>query len=362
LKRLGVIGAGQLGQMLGIAARRLGIGVTYLDPATNPPAASVGPVISSPFDNDEGLARLAAASDVITYEFENVPAAAAVAIAARVPVFPPPAALQYAQDRWHEKQLFDSLQIPVPRYARVDSAADLARATQTIGLPLVLKTRTLGYDGKGQLLIRSAADLEAAWQTLGPAALIAEQWIDFDCEVSLIGARRANGEIVTYALTENYHRDGILRASRAPSGRTALQAAARSYTKSLLQRLDYIGVLALEMFVAGDALLANEFAPRVHNSGHWTIEGAVTSQFENHVRAIFDMPLGDTTSIGFAGMLNLIGNMPDRKALPRHFPWFLHDYGKSPRPGRKLGHLTVLADDQPALDRRLAALEDQLAV
>jgi 5-(carboxyamino)imidazole ribonucleotide synthase len=362
LNRLGVIGAGQLGQMLGIAARHLGISVTFLDPATDPPAATVGPVISSPFDSEEGLARLAAASDVITYEFENVPVTAVLAIAARVPVFPPPAALRYAQDRWHEKQLFDSLQIPVPRYARIDSAADLTKATESLGLPLVLKTRRLGYDGKGQLVIRSAAELDAAWRTLGPTALIAEQWIDFDYEVSLIGVRRANGDVVTYALTENRHRDGILRVSRAPSRSTALLEAARSYTKSLLERLDYVGVLALEMFAAGNALLANEFAPRVHNSGHWTIEGAVTSQFENHVRAIFDMPLGDTTAIGFAGMLNLIGSMPDRKTLPRHFPWFLHEYGKSPRPGRKLGHLTLLADDQLTLDQRLAALEHHFAV
>jgi 5-(carboxyamino)imidazole ribonucleotide synthase len=362
LKRLGVIGAGQLGQMLGIAAGRLGISVTFLDPAADPPAASIGPVISSPFDSEQGLADLAAVSDVITYEFENVPVAAVLAIAARVPVFPPPAALEYAQDRWHEKQLFDSLQIPVPRYARVDSAADLAKAAELLGLPLVLKTRTLGYDGKGQLLIRSAADLSAACRTLGPEALIAEQWIDFDYEVSLIGVRRANGEIANYAMTENRHRDGILRVSRAPSRSAALLELARSYTRSLLERLDYVGVLALEMFVAGNTLLANEFAPRVHNSGHWTIEGAVTSQFENHLRAIFDMPLGDTASTGYAGMLNLIGNMPDSKSLPRHFPWFLHDYGKSPRPGRKLGHVTLLADDQPTLDQRLAALEKHLAV
>ncbi|MCI0516913.1 MAG: 5-(carboxyamino)imidazole ribonucleotide synthase [Woeseiaceae bacterium] len=362
MKRLGVIGAGQLGQMLGIAAGRLGVAVTFLDPAADPPAAATGPVISCPFDNEAGLARLATCSDVISYEFENVPVDALAPLTARVPVLPPPDALRYAQDRWHEKQLFDALKIPVPRYARVDSADDLARAADTLGLPLVLKTRTLGYDGKGQFVIRSAAELGQAWQTLGPVALIAEQWIDFDCEVSLIGARAADGNIVTYALTENLHRDGMLRVSRAPSQNIALLDSARMYTRSLLEHLDYVGVLALEMFVAGDRLLANEFAPRVHNSGHWTIEGAVTSQFENHLRAIFGMPLGDTASIGCAGMLNLIGSMPDTDTLPRHFPWFLHDYGKSPRPGRKLGHLTVLADDPLTLNQRLAELEARLAI
>jgi 5-(carboxyamino)imidazole ribonucleotide synthase len=361
LKRLGVIGAGQLGQMLGIAASRLGISVTFLDPATDPPAASAGPVISNAYDSEEGLERLAAVSDVITYEFENVPVTAVLAMSARVAVLPPPAALRYAQDRWHEKQLFDSLQIPVPRYVRVDSAADLAKAAATLGLPLVLKTRTLGYDGKGQVVIGTAADLDGAWQTLGAAPLIAEQWIDFDCEVSLIGARRRNGDIVTYALTENCHREGILRVSRAPSRNTAPLQAARSYMKSLLERLDYVGVLALEMFVAGDALLANEFAPRVHNSGHWTIEGAVTSQFENHVRAIFDLPLGDPSAIGNAGMINLVGRMPGTGSLPCDFPFFLHEYGKSARPGRKLGHITVLADDAATRDRRLQRIEGVLA-
>ncbi len=354
------MGAGQLGQMLGIAASRLGINVTFLDPAPDPPAASAGAVVCRPFDSEEGLALLAAASDVITYEFENVPVSAALAVAAKVPVFPPPSALRYAQDRWLEKQLFDSLLIPVPRYAKVDSDADLATAAEVLRFPFVVKTRTMGYDGKGQFVVREAGDLDPAWRALGPAPLIAEQWVDFDYEVSLIGARRVSGEIITYALTENCHRDGILRVSRAPSRDTAILDAARAYTISLLKRLDYVGVLALEMFVDGENLLANEFAPRVHNSGHWTIEGAVTSQFENHIRAVFDLPLGDPASIGFAGMLNLIGRMPDRKSLPRHFPWFLHDYGKSPRPGRKLGHLTLLTNDAATLDQRIAKIGDML--
>lgn len=346
--------------MLGIAARRLGIAVTFLDPAADPPAAVTGPVICSPFDDKAGLARLAACSDVLTYEFENVPVEALLPIAADVAVHPPLEALRYAQDRWHEKQLFDALQIAVPRYAKVDSEADLARAADTLGMPLVLKTRRLGYDGKGQFVIRSAADLAAAWRTLGPAALIAEQWIDFDCEVSLIGVRGADGNVVTYALTENQHRDGILRVSLAPSRNSALIGTARAYVNALLQHLDYVGVLALEMFVAGDALLANEFAPRVHNSGHWTIEGAETSQFENHLRAILGLPLGSTAARGVVAMKNLIGRMPPRERLLAFDGLHLHDYGKEPRPGRKLGHATLQDRDRSALAARLAAFESCL--
>jgi 5-(carboxyamino)imidazole ribonucleotide synthase len=361
LKRLGIIGAGQLGQMLGIAARRLGVEVTFLDPSRDPPAARTGPVISSPFDNAEGLAKLAASSDVISYEFENVPVAAVQAIAAEVPVFPSPAALWHAQDRWHEKQLFDALRIPRPGYCKVDSRHDLQLAAEMLGFPFVIKTRRLGYDGKGQELIRSAARMDAAWQALGSTSLIAEQWIDFDFEVSVIGARRAGGQIVIYPLTRNRHRDGILRTSRAPAGNPALHELASNYLRSLLIHLDYVGILALELFVTGDALLANEFAPRVHNSGHWTIEGAVTSQFENHLRAVLDLPLGDASAIACAGMLNLIGTMPDIGLLPRDFPCHFHDYGKLPREGRKLGHITLLAEDQASCDARLKMLENLLA-
>jgi 5-(carboxyamino)imidazole ribonucleotide synthase len=360
LKRLGIIGAGQLGQMLGTAAARLDIPVTFLDPSSSPPAAGVGPVIALPFDSAEGLARLAESADVITYEFENVPVAAVEAIAGNVRVFPPPVALHLAQDRWHEKQLFEALQIPVPRYCRVDARRDLEQAANTLGFPFVLKTRTLGYDGKGQVLVRSPGDVDVVWKEHGSVPLIAEEWVDFAFEVSIIGARRPGGDIVTYPLTENRHRDGILRTSRAPAGTVELLECAIAYLANLMDHLDYVGVLALELFVTANGLLANEFAPRVHNSGHWTIEGAATSQFENHVRAIFDMPLGDTSPIACAGMINLIGTMPAAKALPDHLPYFLHDYGKSPRPGRKLGHITLLADSQPLLDTRLAALEKSL--
>ncbi len=216
---------------------------------------------------------------------------------------------------------------------------------------MVLKTRRLGYDGKGQYVIRNAADKDAAWQALGGQPLIAEQFVPFDFEVSSIGVRAANGETRIYPLSHNVHRDGILHTSCSPVDAPGLGDLAADYVNRLLQHLDYVGVLALELFVAGDQLLANEFAPRVHNSGHWTIEGAETSQFENHLRAVTGMPLGSTAGRGHAGMLNLIGAIPEAARSLEH--GVLHDYGKSPRPGRKLGHITIVADSEAERDARL---------
>jgi 5-(carboxyamino)imidazole ribonucleotide synthase len=355
--RVGIIGAGQLGQMLGFAGRSLDITCRFLDPADAPPAADAGEVIRRPFDDAEALAELAASCDVITYEFENVPVEALLRIADRVPVFPPPEALRSAQDRLDEKRLFDELQIPLPRYRAVDTLDDLRAAVDSIGLPLVLKTRRFGYDGKGQYVLKTGKDIDDAWRKLGGAALIAEEWLDFDYEVSAIGVRSPGGESAIYPLTRNEHAAGILRRSRAPVDAPDLAAKAESYINALLTRLDYVGVLALELFVVGDRLLANEFAPRVHNSGHWTIEGAETSQFENHLRAVTNQPLGPTACRGHAGMLNLIGSIPEaarQLAIPG---CQLHDYGKSPREGRKLGHITVVADSAAARDRQLQQLE-----
>ena len=355
--RVGIIGAGQLGQMLGFAGRSLGITCRFLDPADAPPAADAGEVIRRPFDDAEALAELAANCDVITYEFENVPVEALLRIADRVPVFPPPEALRSAQDRLDEKRLFDELQIPLPRYRAVDTLDDLRAAVDSIGLPLVLKTRRFGYDGKGQYVLKTGKDIDDAWRKLGGAALIAEEWLDFDYEVSAIGVRSPGGESAIYPLTRNEHAAGILRRSRAPVDAPDLAEKAESYINALLARLDYVGVLALELFVVGDRLLANEFAPRVHNSGHWTIEGAETSQFENHLRAVTNQPLGPTACRGHAGMLNLIGSIPEaarQLAIPG---CQLHDYGKSPREGRKLGHITVVADSAAARDRQLQQLE-----
>ncbi len=359
--RVGIIGAGQLGQMLGFAAQQLGITCRFLDPAENPPAADAGDVIRRPFDDADSLAELAADCDVITYEFENVPVESLLAIAGRVPIFPPPEALRNAQDRLAEKQLFDELQIPLPRYRAVDSLDDLRAAIEAIGLPLVLKTRRFGYDGKGQYRVTTRGDVDDAWRKLGGAALIAEEWLDFDYEVSAIGVRSPGGDFAMYPLTQNEHAAGILRRSRAPVDAPALETKARAYLKAMLDRLEYVGVLALELFVCGDQLLANEFAPRVHNSGHWTIEGAETSQFENHLRAVTNQPLGSTACLGHSGMLNLIGTIPQaarRLVMPG---CWLHDYGKRPREGRKLGHITVIADSAGERDERLQQIERSIA-
>ena len=354
--RVGIIGAGQLGQMLGFAARNLDIECRFLDPSPAPPAAACGEVIQKPFDDVTALEQLAADCDVITYEFENVPVDALRKLPGSVPVHPPIDALRQAQDRLLEKQLFASLDIPLPGYHAIDSFDDCVAAADKLGLPMVIKTRRLGYDGKGQFVVRATDELASAWQTLGGQPLIAEQWVEFDMEVSAIGVRDAKGSIRTYDLTKNVHRDGILRTSRAPLTDDRLQQKASVYIGNLLQHLDYVGVLALELFVCGDDLLANEFAPRVHNSGHWTIEGAATSQFENHMRAVAGLALGDTRSLGNAGMVNLIGEIPEgvRSLSSGH----LHDYGKTPRAGRKLGHISVVDESPAGRDELLRAIDE----
>lgn len=346
--RIGIIGAGQLGQMLGFAARELGVEVRFVDPSPKPPAAVCGKVIQSAYDDPAALIALAETCDVISYEFENVPVDALQHIEGLAPIYPPASALRFSQDRLHEKQMFDSLEIPLAPYHAVDSRADLDTAVEKLDLPLVIKTRRLGYDGKGQFVVRHADDLDAAWDSLGNQALIAEQWIAFDYEISCIGVRSVSGEIAIYPISRNVHVDGILRTSRSPLDAPALSATASDYVHRLLGHLDYVGVLALELFVVGDRLLANEFAPRVHNSGHWTIEGSATSQFENHLRAILGMPLGSTASLGHAGMVNLIGEIPE--SLRGANLGNLHDYGKTARPGRKLGHVTVLTDNAAERD------------
>ncbi len=350
--RVGIIGAGQLGQMLGHAACNLGVEVRFLDPSENPPAAVCGKVIQSAFDDPVALVALAETCDVITFEFENIPVDSLQLIEGIAPLYPPATALKHAQDRLTEKRLFGQLEIPLPAYCAIDKVDDLAIAADTLDLPLVIKTRRFGYDGKGQFVVKHADELDAAWDALGGQPLIAEQWVSFDYEVSCIGVRNIRGDIAIYPLTRNEHRNGILSISRSPVLVPELLGAASDYVHRLLNHLDYVGVLALELFVKNDHLLANEFAPRVHNSGHWSIEGSRTSQFENHLRAILDLPLGSTTSVGYAGMVNLIGEISEgTRALP---VGTLHDYGKAARRGRKLGHITVVADTQ---DQRDALIE-----
>lgn len=356
--RVGIIGAGQLGQMLGFAARELNVECRFVDPSGDPPAAVCGKVIQSAFDDPVALIALADTCDVISYEFENVPVTALKHIEGIAPVYPPAAALMHSQDRLDEKRLFGVLNIPLPGYHVIDTRDDMDGAAEALGLPMVIKTRRLGYDGKGQFVVKSADDLDKAWDALGGQALIAEQWVPFDYEVSCIGVRSVSGEIAIYPLARNVHVDGILRTSRSPVDDAKLAELASDYVHRLLEHLDYVGVLALELFVKGGELLANEFAPRVHNSGHWTIEGAETSQFENHLRAILDLPLGSTASRGHAGMVNLIGEISESTRTLGIGA--LHDYGKTARPGRKLGHITVVADSAEQRDALVEKLDNNV--
>jgi len=356
--RIGIIGAGQLGRMLALAGYPLGQRFVFLDHSADAPGGQVGQIICGEFGDRERLAELASRVDILTYDVENVPAEAVEEVARAKPFQPPPAALAAGQDRLHEKRLFERLGIPTPEFRTVDDRMQLDFASAAVGLPAVLKTRRLGYDGRGQHVLRTTADIDVAWNKLGGVPLILEQFVPFEREVSIIGVRSTTGEVAHYPLTENTHADGILVRSRAPCDAPPLEHTARDYLERILRHFDYAGVLTLELFVAGGRLLANEIAPRVHNSGHWTIEGAITSQFENHVRAILGLPLGDTRPLGHSAMLNIIGTMPKLERVLRVRGAHYHDYGKSPRPGRKLGHVTVVA---PTPEQRDAALEELAA-
>ncbi|HTY93030.1 MAG TPA: 5-(carboxyamino)imidazole ribonucleotide synthase [Steroidobacteraceae bacterium] len=358
---VGIVGAGQLGRMLALAGYPLGLDFLFLDPAEQPPAAGLAPVLRSPFDDPAALRILAGRCEVVTIDWENVPAAALRALQSDTRVSPSPAAIATAQDRVSEKRLFERLGIATTRWRAVGSRRQLDSAVRAIGLPGVLKTRRMGYDGKGQAVLRTAADLEPAWTQMGAVPLLYEELVPFDLEVSVIGVRARGGECRVYPLNQNLHAGGILRLTRAPCGNARLNRLAARQVLAVMEHLGYVGVLAIEFFVRRGRLIANEMAPRVHNSGHWTIEGAVTSQFENHLRAILGLPLGETRAVGHSAMINLIGAMPPREALLRHPGVHLHDYVKQPRPGRKLGHLTVVEVDAARRDRRARALLAELA-
>ncbi len=357
-KTIGVLGGGQLGRMLALAGYPLGLRFRFLDPAPEAPVEDLAELITARFEDTAALDAFAHGLDAVTYEFENVPAAAVAHLSSRSRVSPPLAALTSAQDRLAEKQAFRSLAIPTNPSHPVDSRPSLDEAIAAVGLPAVLKTRRGGYDGKGQAVLRSPADADPAWAALAGVPLLLEGLVHFSREVSQVAVRGHDGDIRFYPLAENHHHGGILRLSLAPAPGTspAVRAAAEDAVRRVMEHFDYVGVLAIEFFQAGDALLANEMAPRVHNSGHWTIEGARTSQFENHLRAVAGWPLGDAEAVGHSAMVNLIGTPPDTAAVLSVHGAHLHLYGKSPRPGRKLGHVTVWADTPEERDERLARL------
>lgn len=353
---IGIVGGGQLGRMMALAGYPLGLDFLFLDRSGDTPAAQVAPTLVGEFTDRKLLRELARRSEVITFDWENVSIESLRALGRSASIAPPLAALAMSQDRVAEKKLFGKLAIPTTRYAAVNSQASLVRALRDIGLPGVLKTRRLGYDGKGQAVVRSIEDAWLAFERLRGAPLIYEEFVPFDYEVSIIGARNCHGEIVVYPLNRNLHRDGILRLTRAPWGAPTLQRQAAAHLRRVLEHFRYEGVLNIEFFVRGGRLLANETAPRVHNSGHWTIEGAATSQFENHLRAILGLPLGATTARGHAAMINLIGRMPSREEFIGEDELHWHDYGKTEREGRKLGHLTLLERTAARCDVRARRL------
>ena len=368
---VGILGGGQLARMMALSGAPLGLRFRILDNVADACAGQFAPMIVGDYTDQAALGEFASQVDVATFDFENVPAASAQWLAERVPVFPSPQALAVAQDRLAEKSLFRELGIPVPDFADIASREQLEAAVARLGTPCILKTRRLGYDGKGQFRIKSVADIDAAWDALGAqvarVGLIVEGFVHFQRELSVVAVRGRDGEFRAWPLTENWHVDGVLSASLAPAVvDPAMQATALSHARRLAEAMDYVGVFALELFCRDGELLANELAPRVHNSGHWTIEGSETSQFQNHLRAVLGLPLGATHAIGHACMLNWIGAMPDAAAVLGEPGGHWHDYGKSPRDGRKVGHATLRADSASelaaTLERVGVALDRQAQV
>jgi 5-(carboxyamino)imidazole ribonucleotide synthase len=356
---IGILGGGQLARMLALSGQPLGMQFRVLEPAAECPAAVVAQHLRGEYEDYQALYHFCQGLDAVTFEFENVPVETARWLAERVPVFPTPTALEVGQERVAEKAFFQELGVPVPPFAAVSSREDLDAAVTRIGLPAVLKTTRFGYDGKGQAVLRAPADVEEVWPLLGGRPLILEAFVPFTREISILAVRGRTGEQAFYPLVENVHRAGILRRSTAPAPDVspAMQARAERIAGNVLNALGYVGVLAVELFQVGNELLVNEMAPRVHNSGHWTIEGAQTSQFENHVRAVAGLPLGPTACVGSSVMLNLIGNWPEPRAVLAVPGAHLHLYGKKPRPNRKVGHVTIRGDSPG----QVAAAVEQVA-
>jgi 5-(carboxyamino)imidazole ribonucleotide synthase len=340
---IGILGGGQLGRMLSVAAARLGYRTHIYEPSANPPAADVAHrVTTAPYEDAGALAAFAGAVDVVTYEFENVPTAALDLIEARRPIRPNRRALAVSQDRLLEKDFLTGIRLAVAPYAAVGSAADLDAALAKIGVPAILKTTRLGYDGKGQVRIAAPADAGPALAAMQGAPAVLEAFVTFSREVSVIAARGLSGEVAAYDPGENVHKAGILHSTTVPAGLSPAQRSdAVLIAARILNALDYVGVLGVELFVTDTGLLVNEIAPRVHNSGHWTQNGCAVDQFEQHIRAIAGWPLGDGSRHADVEMLNLIGDdvlrVPD---YARHKDTAIHLYGKAEaRPGRKMGHV-----------------------
>ncbi|MDG5816426.1 5-(carboxyamino)imidazole ribonucleotide synthase [Chitinispirillales bacterium ANBcel5] len=352
---IGILGGGQLARMLALAGHPLGANFTVLDPAKDACAKAVANHVVSAYDDRCGLKQFSELVDIVTYEFENIPAESVSFLKGEVPVYPSSDALAVSRDRLIEKSLFRELGIQTPDFVAINTADDLPGALKSIGFPAVLKSRTLGYDGKGQVVLNSTEDIENSFERLGSVPCILEAFVPFTREISVIAARSRNGETVFYPVSENTHKKGILHLSVCKTD-DPMQSVAQEYCKSLLDKLNYVGVLALELFDAGGKLLANEIAPRVHNSGHWTIEGAQTSQFENHLRAVLGLPLGDASARGHCAMVNFVGHTADLEKVLKIPGAHLHNYQKKSRPGRKVGHATILTSSEDMFNTSLNEL------
>ncbi|HYG78413.1 MAG TPA: 5-(carboxyamino)imidazole ribonucleotide synthase [Planctomycetota bacterium] len=357
--QIGVLGGGQLGRMMALAGYPLGLKFRFLESVQDAPVDDLADRVTARYDDEAALTRFAGGLDIITYEFENVPASSAKFLARSHAFFPPPDVLDVAQDRLTQKNFFKKLGIPTAPFAQVDSRADLDAAVQQHGLPGILKTRRSGYDGKGQMLLKSADDVERAWKTLGNSPLIFEGFVPFEREVSIVAARSRTGETAFYPLVENHHREGILRLTLAPAPNLTkeLQAEAERCARRIFDDFNYVGVLTIEMFQHGGRLLVNEMATRVHNSGHWSIEGSETSQFENHLRAGLGLPLGLSHALHPSAMINLIGTTPPSEKILAIPGAHLHLYGKSAAPGRKLGHVTIVEPDTARLMEKVRQVQ-----
>jgi 5-(carboxyamino)imidazole ribonucleotide synthase len=358
-RRVGVLGAGQLGRMLAMAGYPLGHKFGFFGLSHDEPAAMLGHMHTDS-DDTRNLEDLVEFADVITYESENTSVELVKNISQTTPVYPSATSLYYSQHRLREKNLFSELGIPCAPYALVENLAQLEQAVAQIGLPAVLKTTTEGYDGKGQFVLKSADQIQQAWLSIGEREAILEGFVTFKRELSIIAVRNANNQHVYYPLVENQHHQGILRLTIAPAQQisTAIQQQAELYMQKLLDNMNHVGVLTLELFETETGLVANEMAPRVHNSGHWTMEGAQTSQFENHIRAITGLPLGATAPRQpFAAMVNIIGQHGDIQAVLKMPNAFLHLYDKAERAGRKLGHINVVANSEAELQTALDQLK-----
>lgn len=353
--RVGVVGGGQLARMLALAAHPLDIRVSALCASRADPACAAADAVRATEDVVGGLRELARMSDVLTFESENVDVGALRDACQAIPCHPSLDALALVQDRLLQKRHIASLGLPLARFESVDTREDLLRAVEVVGAPAILKTRRGGYDGRGQCTIRDGDDVEAAWAAFGGRPLVLEEFVEFDRELALVSVRGRDGEIRFYPLVENLHAAGVLRATRAPACRIPHQLGqrAREQARVLLESLDYVGVLTIELFERDGETWINELAPRVHNSGHWTIEGASTSQFESHLRAICGFPLGTTDARGHSVMINLLGSLPARESLLALDGVRVHLYSKSPAAGRKLGHITICGDEQDALAARI---------